>query len=360
MRRAPDAILAGLAAAHGVAILVLPIAPLIALGVWWNSNTISHNFIHRPFFRARGLNRIFAGYQSLVTGIPQTLWRERHLAHHMGARWRFRWSLSLVVEGGLVVALWATVAAATPDVFLYAYVPGYLMGLILCAMQGHYEHAGATTSHYGRVYNFLCFNDGYHVEHHAHPGVHWSELPARLQADASSSRWPAIFRWLDGFNLDRLERLVLRSRVLQWFVVASHLRAFRRLLDGTVPPGRVLVVGGGLFPRTALVLRQLLPNAELIVLDADPSNLESGRRVLDRRQKPGPAIQFELGRFRATDCCDGFDLVVVPLAFNGDRTRIYEHPPARRVVVHDWCWRRYGRGCLVSLLLLKRLNLVER
>ena len=24
---------------------------LATIGLWWNSNTISHNFIHRPFFR---------------------------------------------------------------------------------------------------------------------------------------------------------------------------------------------------------------------------------------------------------------------------------------------------------------------
>src|SRR5438874_9742981 len=37
-----------------------PLAPLIAVGVWWNSNTIAHNFIHRPFFRSAGMNRVFS------------------------------------------------------------------------------------------------------------------------------------------------------------------------------------------------------------------------------------------------------------------------------------------------------------
>ena len=40
-----DALLIVLAVAHGLLVLALPVLPVIALGVWWNSNTISHNFI---------------------------------------------------------------------------------------------------------------------------------------------------------------------------------------------------------------------------------------------------------------------------------------------------------------------------
>ena len=79
-----DALMMALAAAQGVLLLTMPMAPAIALGVWWNSNTISHNFIHRPFFRRRSANALFAAYESVLLGIPQTLWRDRHLAHHAG------------------------------------------------------------------------------------------------------------------------------------------------------------------------------------------------------------------------------------------------------------------------------------
>ena len=48
-----------------------------------------------------------------------------------------------------------------------------------------------------------------------------------------------------------------------------------------------------------------------------------------------------------------------PLAFIGDRAAIYRHPPAPVVLIHDWLWRPHGRGAVVSLLLLKRLNLVR-
>ena len=85
-----DALFVLLAAVHGAALLAFPSLLLVALGLWWNSNTISHNFIHRPFFR-RGLpNRALSLYLTLVLGYPQELWRRRHLAHHAGRPVRLR------------------------------------------------------------------------------------------------------------------------------------------------------------------------------------------------------------------------------------------------------------------------------
>ena len=42
----------------------------IALGVWWNANTIAHHFIHRPFFRHRLANHLFAALLSVLLGSP--------------------------------------------------------------------------------------------------------------------------------------------------------------------------------------------------------------------------------------------------------------------------------------------------
>ena len=53
------------------------------------------------------------------------------------------------------------------------------------------------------------------------------------------------------------------------------------------------------------------------------------------------------------------DLVVIPLAVEGDRATIYRHPPSSAVLVHDWIWRCCGAGAVVSAVLLKRINLVE-
>jgi hypothetical protein len=53
------------------------------------------------------------------------------------------------------------------------------------------------------------------------------------------------------------------------------------------------------------------------------------------------------------------DLVILPLAFDGDRARAYANPPARAMLVHDWIWAPHGQSVVISWLLLKRLNLVR-
>jgi hypothetical protein len=348
-----DALLVGLALGHGALLLWAPGPAVIALGLWWNCNTIAHNFIHRPFFRGRALNRLFALYQSALLGVPQTVWRGRHLAHHAGVRWRPRLSGPLLAEVGLVLAVWAVLLARQPAFFLTAYLPGYVAGLALCYLHGHYEHARGTVSHHGCLYNLLFFNDGYHVEHHARPGLHWTRLPRLTRPDTPASRWPAVLRWLDLLSLEGLERAVLRSRLLQRFVLSRHEAAFRRLLPPLPEAPSVAVVGGGLFPRTLLVLRRLLPGGRFVVIDRSAANIAAARAFL-------PAgVEFRHECYDPARVGD-FDLVVFPLAFVGDRYAIYRRPPAPAVLVHDWLWRRRGRGAVISALLLKRLNLVTR
>jgi hypothetical protein len=349
-----DAILVALTVLHAGILAVWPLAPVIALGVWWNSNTIAHNFIHRPYFRSAGMNRMFSAALTVLLGIPQSLWRDRHLAHHAGVAWRLQISRRLAVETALVVCLWSFLAVRHPGFFLMAYLPGYLVGLGLCAMQGHWEHAaGRPTSHYGRIYNFLCFNDGYHAEHHADPAIHWTSLPHRIESGAAISRWPPLLRWLDMSPLEALEHLVLRSPRLQRFVLQSHRKAFRSLLAQLPNIRRATIVGGGLFPRTALILRELLPAAHLTIVDSNLRNLEIARMFLDGN------IECRTGRYvpgESSDC----DLTVIPLCLHGDRAAIYRHPPSPAVLVHDWIWHPQGSGAIVSAVLLKRLNLVRQ
>ncbi len=353
LRRSGDGLLVALAFLHAAALFCLPALPVVALGLWWNSNTIAHNFIHRPFFRSPLLNRLFALFQTALLGIPQTLWRDRHLAHHAGRAWRPRLSRPLIVEAALVLGVWLLLLFLAPRFFLLAYAPGYAAGLALCALHGRYEHArGATISHYGRFYNRLFFNDGYHVEHHARPGLHWSELPDRRVPEAAGSRWPAVLRWLDAPALESLERLVLRFPRLQRWVVRRHERAFRKLLSGSGAVRSVGIVGGGLFPRTALILERLLPEARLVVIDASAENIDQAKEFA------AGGVRF-IQEFYDPGRHGGFDLLVVPLSFRGDRDAFYHAPPAPCVLVHEWLWRKRGRSAVVSLLLLKRLNRVS-
>jgi Fatty acid desaturase len=348
-----DGLLIASASFHAVLLLAAPILPVIAVGVWWNSNTISHNFIHRPFFRSRPTNILFAAGLSLLLGIPQSLWRDRHLAHHAGVPPRVRLTSELWAQTALIFALWAAIVVRAPVYFFSVYVPGYLLGLALCAVHGHYEHAHGATSYYGKLYNLLFFNDGYHVEHHSNPAAHWTRLPDRFDSTARRSAWPAPLRWIEECNLDTLERLLLGSPVLQRFVLRTHERALRSLLAsaGTSRPQRVGIIGGGLFPRTALILRALLPEASITIIDASRENLDCARHLLR-----APEIEFRHERY---DGGGDFDLVVLPLAFRGDRAAICAHPPTFGLIVHDWIWHRWGSGHIVSLALLKRIYLVR-
>ena len=369
-----DALFVVLSMAHGAVLALMPAAPVVALLLWWNANTISHNFIHRPFFANRSANWMYSAYLTLVLGFPQSLWRQRHLKHHAElthgpsqlegpyGRWTnvvaasavvgpFGLRRAVAIELLLLAAFWTLLAIELRPWFLTAYLPGWAIGLGLCQLQGYYEHARGTRSHYGRIYNFLFFNDGLHVEHHQRPGLHWTELGAFIRPDAPRSRWPPVLRWLDALSLEGLERLVLRSARLQRFVLASHGRAFTRLLPLAGEVRRVTIVGGGLFPRTALVLRKLLPGAELTVVDACAEHLEIARPLL------GDDVRFVHAAFDPARPCDA-DLVIIPLSFNGQRQRVYDYPPAPAVLVHDWIIRVRRPTAVVSWLLLKRLNLV--
>lgn len=360
LRHSPwDALLVMLAVAHGALLLVgvwsgnhALMMTVVAVGLWWNANTIAHNFIHRPFFRSRVLNALFVLYLSALLGVPQSLWRDRHLAHHAGVPWRFRLTRPMAAEALLVLTLWGALATFQGTFFLTVYLLGYALGLGLCWLHGYYEHRGETMSHHGFLYNLLFFNDGYHVEHHARPGAHWTDLPRQIRHDAPTSRWPAVLRWLDMLSLAGLERGLLRSALLQRFVLNRHERAFHRLLPHLPVAPRIAIVGGGLFPRTLMVLRRLRPDASFLVIDRSADNIAIARALAP------DGVCFEHASYEPL-LVKGFDVVVFPLAFIGDRRSIYRAPPGPVVFVHDWIWRRRGVGVIVSFLLLKRLNLVR-
>lgn len=64
-------------------------------------------------------------------------------------------------------------------------IPAVIVAFALVNVQNYFEHYSAdpenryanAVSHYGRLYNLLTFNDGFHQEHHVRPSAHWSELP---------------------------------------------------------------------------------------------------------------------------------------------------------------------------------------
>jgi hypothetical protein len=349
-----DGYLVGLSLLHLIALVIAPSIPLIAVGVWWNSNTISHHFLHLPFFGSNRLNRAYSLYLTALLGIPQSVWKERHHAHHRGLASRPRWTSAIATEIVLLGVLYSLLVLLAPRFFLTVYLPGIAMGLVLCYLHGYFEHAGGTTtSNYGVLYNFVFFNDGFHVEHHERPSQHWTRM-REIQVDSpTTSRWPAVLRWVELFNLETLERIVLRSGLLQAFMLRTHLKALQGLLKDMPVPETIVIVGGGMYPRTAILMRRLFPGAHIRIVDSNLDHLEMAQAFVDS------GIRFVHARFRC-DSSDDSDLLVVPLSFSECRETIYRNPPARVVLVHDWIWNGRGRSAIVSLLLLKRLNLILR
>lgn len=335
------------------------------------SNTVSHIHLHTPLFRRRAANRALNLALTLLLGVPQSVWRARHLWHHAGEppRRTRRLPRGATVEFALVAALWLALLLLAPRLFLTAYVPGYVLGMLLCRLQGDMEHAGEHdaargVSHYGALYNFFWFNDGHHVEHHAHPALHWTKLPAARVSGAPESALPPHLRFFEGLAgrmkgalLCALERLALASTLLQAFMIRSHERAFRRLLAALpTAPRRIAVIGGGLFPRTVLVLARVLPDAQVVVIDRSARNIECARRLLAARGV-APRVRFEHANFDPERHGD-VDLVIAPLGFVGSRRGLGRAAARVAVLSHDWLWQRRSRhSAVISPWLLKRASL---
>lgn len=168
--------------------------------------------------------------------------------------------------------------------------------------------------------------------------------------------------------LGALERLALACPPLQRLLVATHARALARLLPHlTCPSGQptprrpldptrdawsIAVVGGGLFPRTALALARVWPAARVTIVDADAAHLERARRLL-----ADPRVTY-LHATWDPHARHAHDLVILPLALVGDRDAVYTAPGPPRLV-HDWLWHRRGdASTVVAWWLFKRLNLV--
>jgi fatty acid desaturase len=224
----------------------IPVYGLVTIGLLltylncMNYEITAHSFIHNPFFRSARLNAAFGILNSIALGVPQTLYRAEHINHHQfgcdlrdpvsgetrdqssiyrfgpgGDRpeplWRYtligplredirgqwretprRLRRQLAIEMLAVLALLAVAGAAS----LWALAFMLLMvwsGSAASHYQSWLEHAHArpgsrltdSVSSYGRLYNWLWFNNGYHQEHHFRPSVHWTALPA-LRAEMLS------------------------------------------------------------------------------------------------------------------------------------------------------------------------------
>lgn len=338
------------------ATLALAPWPLLGLGLWWLGNTAAHHATHRRTFRPAWLQAAYGGWLSLLLGVPQEAWRQRHLQHHAGRQAPLHWNRRLRAQAALLLLSIALVATLAPAWLLATWLPGFAFGLLLAALHGHFEHRGGVTDLRARWWNVLLQNDGFHAEHHRHPARPWRELGREPSPAARTSAWPPPLRWLGCLTvangLDAAERTLLRWPWLRVWVLAAHRRALWRVLAPVPTPARIVVVGGGLFPRSALLLRERFPRASIVVLDQDAQHLALARTML-------PAdVACVRGTFTPGERLAA-DLVVLPLALRGHKRAWRLAPPAPFVLVHDWLWCAPGRGALVAWWLGKRVHVVS-
>jgi fatty acid desaturase len=252
-----DAIPVALGILHflGVALLALtfsrlswPVAiacgVLYAVSISWSINSVSHNFIHNPFFVSHTANRAFSVLLSVTLGFSQEMYRYVHLRHHSGnmdrkgldgstvdylsfyrhsvddrpeSPWRYvflsyfrddpreilrriratrpadarfaQLELATTITVYLLLLLWDWRAVV-------CLVPFYYLGHSLSSLNGYYEHFGADpdrpiawgVSCYGRLYNWTWLYNGYHAEHHYRPKMHWTRMVALHRAIAEEQR----------------------------------------------------------------------------------------------------------------------------------------------------------------------------
>jgi fatty acid desaturase len=198
-----------------------------------NYQSIAHNFLHNPFFRNKRLNDLFGVFNTLLIGAPHSIYRLHHLRHHKynndapdpvtgrvndhTSTYRFspdgrneegfvkyslltyfrndlaghfreayqkRTLLMAMVEMTVLGAMLAAFAWFNLPGLLFFYLPAWLLGNIAAMAENYFEHHGAipgnrktdSVSSYGKLYNLIWFNNGYHQEHHYRPQVHWTRL----------------------------------------------------------------------------------------------------------------------------------------------------------------------------------------
>ncbi|WP_225728268.1 MULTISPECIES: fatty acid desaturase [unclassified Nocardia] len=274
--------------------LAVPLIILLTLANFSLTIGVLHMHTHRPLFVSRRANRVV----DLMCCLPATLtaaeMREVHVLNHhrfndgpgdvtstegrdsgLRAVWywfrygtvvkshtvrmifaanpsdnrrkrRYQFIIDLTLT--LAVAVGICYVAGWERFLLFWFVPflitqvnsGYFAWLTHAPARGYADDPSKSLNTAGNILNFFIFNQGYHSVHHRYPGVHWSQIPEKLdfmrQVDAGvvvpywmtiNSAWrvalPGGFldasygeRWKAKLE-KRIEEGTVRARYLPWF-----------------------------------------------------------------------------------------------------------------------------------------------
>jgi fatty acid desaturase len=219
---------------------VLPVWALVLIGfvqawsICWNLQSVSHNFIHNPFFAWEPLNRLWGVIETIELGVPHMIYHHFHMNHHFGDNdkigpngttkdWSstyrygkngqpesfvsyvlvsfFRTELTpawvvikkhgprhvhqLIIESVALAGFLVAALCLHWQYVVFLYLPAFYCGWVLSYAEGYVEHhdtipgnplANAVSS-YHWLYNLTWFNNGYHQEHHWDPKCHWTKIP---------------------------------------------------------------------------------------------------------------------------------------------------------------------------------------
>jgi fatty acid desaturase len=207
---------------------------LYAISISWSINSVSHNFIHNPFFVSKTLNTLFSYLLSITIGFSQAMYNFIHMRHHSGNMdrpgkdgntidyisiykhgrdgrpeniWKYTFLSFFRTDPNEILARMgekrkdeARLARRELIAFTGFFVllgilnwefivfllPFWYLGHSLSSLNGYYEHFGGNpdkpiawgVSTYDRLYNWTWLNNGYHAEHHYRPKQHWTKMRA--------------------------------------------------------------------------------------------------------------------------------------------------------------------------------------
>ncbi len=207
-------------------------ALIYSISISWSINSISHNFLHNPYFVSKWLNTAFSYLLSVAIGFSQTMYTFVHMRHHSGNAdrpgadgntidylsiykhgkdgkpenvWKytflsfFRDDPKEILDGIAekrpeharqakrelaAMALFYACLGILNWKFIVFLLPFYYLGHCLSYLNGYYEHFGADpdkpiawgVSTYHKLYNWTWMNNGYHAEHHYRPKQHWTKM----------------------------------------------------------------------------------------------------------------------------------------------------------------------------------------
>jgi fatty acid desaturase len=189
-----------------------------------------HNHSHRPIFRSPFVNRWFGRLWTFSGGWPSFFWEYCHVTVHRAnlltdddwtlpkrnadgsfenfqlylfTHWPFRLTMHLwksltarqslrrrsLRELAIFLVLWSIPFWIDPKMALWLWIlPHWIANAFVMNSGMYVQHSGCdektlakpvnhSTVFVSNFFNLTMFNIGFHLEHHEHPRVHWSELP---------------------------------------------------------------------------------------------------------------------------------------------------------------------------------------